>query len=169
MIHRGTPRACAPRGSEDIDFWVDFLATNSNKLQNLGLEGKIGWLINVFTLLNLEIFSFENVKNQKWVHTWANSTGYTSLEINNWNEFWDFFFFKSYVFEETGFWDFYHGTKWGCWVTQGKSPISSHPSSNTYAGVLLLDKWVYYTQVFVPLLGFFLYLFIYLFIISILW
>jgi hypothetical protein len=41
-------------------------------------------------------------------------------------------------------------------------PIPSHPSSNTYAGVLLFDKWVYYTQVFVPLLGFFLHLFIYL-------
>jgi len=26
---------------EDIDFLVDFLAGNSNKLQKLGLEGKI--------------------------------------------------------------------------------------------------------------------------------
>jgi hypothetical protein len=35
---------------EDINFWVDFAAENSNKLQKLGLEGKIGWAFNVFTL-----------------------------------------------------------------------------------------------------------------------
>jgi hypothetical protein len=35
---------------EDIDFWVNFVVRNSNKLQKLGLEGKIGWAFNVFTL-----------------------------------------------------------------------------------------------------------------------
>ncbi len=36
---------------EDIDFRVDFIAKNSNKLQKLGLEGKkISWVLNVFTL-----------------------------------------------------------------------------------------------------------------------
>ncbi len=35
---------------EDIDFWEDFVVENSNKLQNLGLEGKISWALNVFTL-----------------------------------------------------------------------------------------------------------------------
>jgi hypothetical protein len=33
---------------EDIYFWVDFVVKNSNKLQKLGLEGKIGWAFNVF-------------------------------------------------------------------------------------------------------------------------
>jgi hypothetical protein len=47
---------------EDIDFWVDFVARNSNKLQNLGLEGKISWALNVFTLLNLEILNSEIVR-----------------------------------------------------------------------------------------------------------
>ncbi len=28
---------------EDIDFWVDFVAENSNKLQKMGLKGKIHW------------------------------------------------------------------------------------------------------------------------------
>jgi hypothetical protein len=51
---------------------VDFVVRNSNKLQKLGLEGKISWALNVFTLLNLEIFNFENVKNKECVHTWAN-------------------------------------------------------------------------------------------------
>ncbi len=35
---------------KDIDFGVDFVAGNSNKLQKLGLEGKIGQVFNVFTL-----------------------------------------------------------------------------------------------------------------------
>jgi hypothetical protein len=47
---------------EDIDFWVDFVAGNSNKLQKLGLEGKISWALNEFTLPSLEIFNSENVK-----------------------------------------------------------------------------------------------------------
>jgi hypothetical protein len=46
-----------------------------------------------FTLLNLENFNFENMKNKKCVHTWANSTGYTSLEIIEMN-FGTFFFFN---------------------------------------------------------------------------
>ncbi len=64
---------------EDIDFWVDFVARDSNKLRKLGLEGKISWALNVFTLSNLEIFNSENVKNNEYVHTWANYTGYTSI------------------------------------------------------------------------------------------
>jgi len=35
---------------EDIDFRVDFIAEISNKLQNLGLEGKVNQALNVFTL-----------------------------------------------------------------------------------------------------------------------
>ncbi len=64
---------------EDIDFLVDFAAGDSNKLQKLGLQGKISWALNVFTLSNLEIFNSENVKNNECVHTWANYTGYTSI------------------------------------------------------------------------------------------
>ncbi len=48
----------------DIDFWMDFVVGNSNKLQKLGLEGKISWPFNVFTLPNLKKFNFENVKNE---------------------------------------------------------------------------------------------------------
>ncbi len=64
---------------EDIDFWMDFIAGNSNKLQKLGLEGKISWTLNVFALPNLEIFNSENVKKNERVHTWANKAGYTSI------------------------------------------------------------------------------------------
>ncbi len=32
----------------------------------------------MFTLSNLEIFNFENVKNKEYVHTWAKVTGYAS-------------------------------------------------------------------------------------------
>jgi hypothetical protein len=35
---------------EDIDFGVDFVAEISNKLQKLGLEGKISWALNVCTI-----------------------------------------------------------------------------------------------------------------------
>ncbi len=35
---------------EDIDFLVDFVAGNSNKLQKLSLEGKISSALNVLTL-----------------------------------------------------------------------------------------------------------------------
>jgi len=35
---------------EDIDFLLEFVAENSNKLQKLGLERKINWALNVFTL-----------------------------------------------------------------------------------------------------------------------
>ncbi len=64
---------------KNIDFWVDFVAENSNELWKLGLERKISWALNVFTLSNLEIFNFENVKNKECVHTWANGTSYTSI------------------------------------------------------------------------------------------
>jgi len=64
---------------EDIDFRAEFVVGNSNKLQNLGLEGKISWAIDDFILSNLEIFNSENVKNIECVHTWANGTGYTSV------------------------------------------------------------------------------------------
>jgi hypothetical protein len=66
---------------EGIDIWMDFVVGNSNKLQKLGLEGKVSWALNVFTLPNLDIFNLENVKNKIYVHTWANDTGYTNLCI----------------------------------------------------------------------------------------
>jgi hypothetical protein len=59
---------------------VDFVAGNSNKLQKLGLEGKISSAFNVFTLLNLDMFNSENVKNKECVHTWAHNPGYTIVK-----------------------------------------------------------------------------------------
>jgi hypothetical protein len=35
---------------ENIDFWMHFVVENSKKLQKLGLEEKINWTFNVFTL-----------------------------------------------------------------------------------------------------------------------
>jgi hypothetical protein len=67
---------------QDIDFGVDFVARNSSKLQKLGLEGKISWALNVFTLPKLEIFNSTNVKNKECVYTWANNTSYTSKHEN---------------------------------------------------------------------------------------
>ncbi len=69
---------------EDIDFQADFVVGNSNKLQKLGLEGKISWALHGFMFPNLEIFNSENVKNKECVHTWAKGTSYTST-------FWYFF------------------------------------------------------------------------------
>ncbi len=66
---------------EDIDLWVDFVPGNSNKLQKLGLEGKISWAIKVVTLSNFKIFNSENVKNNEHVHTWAIITGYITWWI----------------------------------------------------------------------------------------
>jgi len=43
--------------------WI-LLSGNSNKLKKLGLEGKISEALHMFTLLNLEIFNSENVKNK---------------------------------------------------------------------------------------------------------
>jgi hypothetical protein len=76
-----------------------------------------------------------------------------------------FFFFKSYVFEETGFWDFYHGTNEGAGSPKGKFQYLVTQVQMPMQEFFLFDKWVYYTQVFVPLLGvfpLFIYLFIYL-------
>ncbi len=64
---------------EGIKFLMDFVVGNSNKLQKLGLEGKISWPLNVFTLPNLEIFSSKNVKNKECVHTWANDISYINM------------------------------------------------------------------------------------------
>ncbi len=64
---------------DDNDFWVSFVAGNSKKLQKLVWNGTIWWALNVFTLLNLEIFNSENVKNKEFVDTWANGTCYTSM------------------------------------------------------------------------------------------
>ncbi len=69
---------------EDIDFWMDFYVGNSNKLQKLGLEGKISWALDVFTLSNLKFFNFKNVKNENvWVHTWGNNTSYANENDKN--------------------------------------------------------------------------------------
>jgi hypothetical protein len=46
---------------KDIDFLVDFVVVNSNKLQKLSFKGKISWALSVLTLSNLEILKFENV------------------------------------------------------------------------------------------------------------
>jgi hypothetical protein len=59
---------------------------------------------------------------------------------------------------------FYHGTNEGAGSPKAKFQYLVTQVQIPMPGVLLLDKWVYYTQVFVPLLGFFLHLFIYLFI-----
>jgi len=58
--------------------WI-LLLEISNKLQKLGLDGKISRTLNVFTLLNLEIFNSKNVQNEECVHTWGNGTGYTRI------------------------------------------------------------------------------------------
>jgi hypothetical protein len=68
---------------------VYFVAENSNKLQKLGLEGKFSWALKVFTLLNLEIFDAEDVRNKKCVHTLANSTSYSSKHENWDNKRWE--------------------------------------------------------------------------------
>ncbi len=53
---------------ENIEFWVDFVIGNSSKLWKLGLERKISWALNVFTLPNLEIFNSKNVGKKKCSH-----------------------------------------------------------------------------------------------------
>jgi hypothetical protein len=53
---------------ENIDFLVHFVVENSNKLQKLGLEGKISWSFNVFTL---------------------GPTTQTTLVMMNWWKWWD--------------------------------------------------------------------------------
>ncbi len=58
---------------EDINFRVDFVVGNPNKLQKLGLEGKTSWALNMFTLLNFKIFNFENEKKKECGHNWPNS------------------------------------------------------------------------------------------------
>ncbi len=50
---------------EEIDFGANFVAGNSNKLQKLGLEGKISRALNV--------------KNKECLSDWANGIGYTSI------------------------------------------------------------------------------------------
>jgi hypothetical protein len=47
---------------EDIGFQMNFVATNSKKMQKFDLEGKLNWAFNVFTLPNLE---FSNWKCEK--------------------------------------------------------------------------------------------------------
>jgi hypothetical protein len=53
---------------ENIEFWVDFVIGNSSKLWKLGLERKISWALNVFTLPNLENFNSKNVGKKKCSH-----------------------------------------------------------------------------------------------------
>jgi hypothetical protein len=58
-------------------FLVNFVAENSNKLQKLGLEGKISWAPRCVHIAKFG--KSENVKNKKCVHTSANGTCYTSF------------------------------------------------------------------------------------------
>jgi hypothetical protein len=81
---------------------VDSVVGNSKKKKILALEVKKSVEpSNVFTLPNLEIFNFENVKIKECVHTWANSTGYIHIQnagklaprVANWlGWFFSFFF-----------------------------------------------------------------------------
>ncbi len=48
-----------------MGFGLDVVAGNSKKLQQLDLKGKIRCTANVFTLPNLEIFNYENLKKLK--------------------------------------------------------------------------------------------------------
>jgi hypothetical protein len=70
---------CLSKGVKDIDFWVDLVVVNSNKLQKLSFKGKISWALSVLTLSNLETLKFKNVKNKECVHTWANNTCHISM------------------------------------------------------------------------------------------
>ncbi len=74
-----------------LTFWVDFVAGNSNKLQKLGLEGKISWALNVFTLSNLEIFNSENVKMKNAFTLGPNGTNYTVVQIMKVKKIWNAF------------------------------------------------------------------------------
>jgi hypothetical protein len=38
------------RCERECDFWMNFVAGNSNKLQKLSLQAKFSWALNVFTL-----------------------------------------------------------------------------------------------------------------------
>jgi len=65
---------------EDIDFWEDFVVENSNKLQKWGLEGKISWALNVFTLgsttqATLVKINKERVNNTGWNQMAATQEG----------------------------------------------------------------------------------------------
>jgi len=54
-------------------FLVNCIAENSNKLQKKWVwEVKKQLSLQRGTLLNLEFFNSENVKNKQSVHTWAN-------------------------------------------------------------------------------------------------
>jgi len=57
--------------------WISLLEIQTN-CKNWVWKGKFRLDLNVFTLPNLEIFNSENAKNKGCVHTWANSTSYTS-------------------------------------------------------------------------------------------
>ncbi len=50
---------------EDIDFLVNFVAGNSNKLQKLGLEGKISSPLNVFPLGPMAQATLVGIKKKK--------------------------------------------------------------------------------------------------------
>ncbi len=54
---------------QDIDFWMDFVAGNSNKLQKIGFGRKNQLSPQCVHLLNLEFFNSGNVKNKERVHT----------------------------------------------------------------------------------------------------
>jgi hypothetical protein len=57
-----------------------FCCWKFKKFENFGFGGKkLVEPSNVFTLPYLEFFNFENVKINKCVHTWANSTGYIHI------------------------------------------------------------------------------------------
>ncbi len=66
---------------EDIDFWVNL--NFEFKFEKLGLEGKISWTLNIFTLPNLENFNSENVKNKNVFTLEPNKTSYINLALND--------------------------------------------------------------------------------------
>jgi len=67
---------------EVIDFFVDFVAENSNKLQKLGLEGKVkmftfglaAQVTQVIVTIGIELMQdgeFQNVKNESPNHAFT--------------------------------------------------------------------------------------------------
>ncbi len=53
---------------KDIDFLVNFVAGNSNKLQKLGLEGKISSALNVVTFGPMAQATLEGIKKRFIFH-----------------------------------------------------------------------------------------------------
>jgi hypothetical protein len=117
--------------------WIFLLMEKSNNGPIWVLDGKISWVLNVFTLRNLEILNSETVMNKDCVHTWANGTGYSSLNEDQvlWS-FWEPWLY-THIYQNLFLLSFWEPWFYSPYISESRSFVCSSRTTGIYQNEVL--------------------------------